>query len=360
MGIFDIFSTSDQQNAANLEQQYLTQGYNQLSDLFGQGRTALQQYGAAGLTGAQQQYGAGQQALTQNYGAALAPLQQQYGTTQAGNAQLSSLLGFGPQGSAGVQSTLSTLPGYQFALNQGAQNVLRNQAAAGPLASGATLNALQQQGQGQANQNYFNYAAQLQPYLGANAAASGAVAGNYTGLGQSLNANQMGLGNLVNANQLTQGTGLNQSYLTQGNAAYGTQAAIGNAQAQAALAGLTQSGNIFGLAGGLAGAALLSDERAKTDIEPVGKTFDGQPISRFRYQGDPTTRIGLMAQDVEQRTPGAVGPMPGGAGLKGVDYKRATDLAAALGRRAQAKGGGGKSRSGRPDYAAMLNARRAA
>jgi hypothetical protein len=76
---------------------------------------------------------------------------------------------------------------------------------------------------------------------------------------------------------------------------------------------------------GTAGLSLLSDERAKTDIEPVGKTFDGQTIYRYRYKGDPTQAVhmGLIAQEVEDTKPEAVGRT--GGGLKTVDYRAATE-----------------------------------
>jgi hypothetical protein len=289
MGVFDIFSTGDQQKAAQDQIAGINAGYGQLSDLFGQGRSAL----------------------NTNYAAALQPLTQTYGTAQQGTNQLGNLLGLnGASGNASAQNTLQNMPGYQFALDQGAQNVMRNQAATGQLNSGATNLDLQKQGQGLASQNYFNYVQQLQPYLQAQQNTGGQMAGVNTGLGNQLNAN------LVN----------------QGNAAYGAQTSIGNANANADLAGLTQSSNILGAAGGLAGGLMgfLSDKRAKEDIEPVGKLFDGQTIHRYRYKGDDRHQIGLIAQEVEEREPAAVLPFPGN--MKGVNYRRATDMAAELGR----------------------------
>jgi len=73
------------------------------------------------------------------------------------------------------------------------------------------------------------------------------------------------------------------------------------------------------------GASLFSDERVKEDVEQVGETFDGQPIYRYRYKGEPATQIGLIAQDVEQTHPEAVGDI---GGIKMVDYAIATDDAA--------------------------------
>jgi hypothetical protein len=321
MGIFDIFGTGDQQQAAQDQIAALNRGYGQLSDLFNQGRGAL----------------------STQYAQGLAPFTNQFNVGNAGQTQLAALLGLGGGGgsSGGIgpttgangnmvvgsapgpgggtpaaggggansmQQTLQNLPGYQFALDQGSQNILRNQAATGQLNSGATNLDLMNYGQGLANQNYFNYANQLLPFMNtANTAASG-IGGLQSGLGNQLN----------------------NSFMTQGNAAFGTQAGIGNAQAQADLAGLTQSGNIIGAGLGLGSALLMSDERAKDDIEPVGELYDGQPVFRYRYKGDHRHQIGLIAQNVERERPDAVGNI--GGGFKGVNYKRATEMAADLGR----------------------------
>lgn len=71
--------------------------------------------------------------------------------------------------------------------------------------------------------------------------------------------------------------------------------------------------------------SIFSDERLKEGIEPIGKGFDGANIIRFRYRGDPTTRIGMSAQEVERKHPEAVSEH---GGFKAVDYGAATDEAA--------------------------------
>lgn len=70
----------------------------------------------------------------------------------------------------------------------------------------------------------------------------------------------------------------------------------------------------------LAGAFAFSDERVKEDIEPVGETHDGQTLYSYRYIGDPEPRVGLLAQEVEERDPGAVIEIEG---IKAVNYDRA-------------------------------------
>ena len=77
--------------------------------------------------------------------------------------------------------------------------------------------------------------------------------------------------------------------------------------------------------------SIFSDERLKEDMQPIGKGFDGANIYRFRYRGDPTTRIGMSAQEVERRHPEAVHEQ---GGFKAVDYGRATDDAAGFARAA--------------------------
>lgn len=69
--------------------------------------------------------------------------------------------------------------------------------------------------------------------------------------------------------------------------------------------------------GGLfsAGASLiplLSDRRAKTDIERIGYTDTGTPIYRFRYRHGGPVQIGYLAQDLLETHPDAVSLGPDG------------------------------------------------
>jgi hypothetical protein len=120
-----------------------------------------------------------------------------------------------------------------------------------------------------------------------------------------------------------------------------------------ALAGGAAAAEGAGLLGGLTAAAapvvegigaaapfflgFLSDERAKHDIKKVGELYDGQPVYRFKYNGDDKTQIGLLAQKVEKGHPEAVGLA---GGMKTVNYEKATDAAA---KRHHFEGGGFES-----------------
>lgn len=79
-------------------------------------------------------------------------------------------------------------------------------------------------------------------------------------------------------------------------------------------------GGLFGLGGSILGAGLspgigsagflLSDRRAKRDIEQVG-TFKGYILYSYRYLHDHFTRLGVMAQDVHAVNPAAVAEIDG-------------------------------------------------
>ncbi|MEH2513936.1 hypothetical protein V1291_005290 [Nitrobacteraceae bacterium AZCC 1564] len=84
------------------------------------------------------------------------------------------------------------------------------------------------------------------------------------------------------------------------------------------MGGIGSLGNL----GNLSKLPFLSDRRVKEDIAQIGSLFDGTPVYRFRYIGQPGFQIGLMAQDVEKTTPEAIGQL---GPYKTVDYKLATD-----------------------------------
>ena len=86
-------------------------------------------------------------------------------------------------------------------------------------------------------------------------------------------------------------------------------------QANAHAAG---KGGMGSAVGGLAG--LFSDRRLKTNIKAVGKLYNGLRVYSYNFLGDDRTQIGLMADEVEEVKPHAVGEFKG---FKTVDYRKA-------------------------------------
>lgn len=157
--------------------------------------------------------------------------------------------------------------------------ILQNQAARGKLGSGDTLLALQNalvpmgaQMSRQHGADLFNLAS-----IGGNAAAR-------------------------------QGSQISEMILQQGNSAAAGGIGAANAYGQGA-------SNIAGM--GMSALSLLSDERAKENIIPVGRLHDDTAIYAYNYIGDEAVQIGVMAQEVEKKYPGVVSEVDG---VKYVNY----------------------------------------
>lgn len=316
------------------------------SDLFGGADNAAQAQIAGIQAGQQQAQGninTGNQALQTNYAAALQPFTQNFGNAQQGVGALGNALGLnGPQGTQSALTALKTTPGYQFQEGQGDAAINAAAAAGGTLNSGNQATALSNYNQNLAGTTYNNYVSQLQPYLGAaNSAASG-IANVDTGLGSGLNANQNTLANLnmganvgignanASADLANQSLGLGLlggglSALT-GGLGGGLLGGLGSAGAALTGGGVGTFNGNFGSAPNF---SLFSDERLKEDIEPVGELYDGTNVYRYRYKGDDTPRIGVMAQEIALDRPEAVHDI---GGWLAVDYGAATDRAADLAR----------------------------
>lgn len=71
----------------------------------------------------------------------------------------------------------------------------------------------------------------------------------------------------------------------------------------------------------------VPQDRSQPDV--VGKTFDDQNIYAYRYKDGGPAHLGLMADEVQQAHPEAVGYAPTGDRM--VDYAAATDAAARMG-----------------------------
>jgi hypothetical protein len=191
----------------------VTAGYNQLSDLYGQGRSALTtNYGNASD-------------LFKNLITSYAPGAQAYGDAVGAN---------GADGYTRAKTNFQTDPGYQFQLDQGLQALNRTHAAAGNLSSGNADTDALKYATGLADQSYGNYVTRLAPYLTGQQTATVGAAGVDTGLGNALNS----------------------SFQGQGTAANTAQTAIGNNNAGAEMNNYNVGANLWnGIMGGLNFAA---------------------------------------------------------------------------------------------------------
>src|SRR5579872_4740530 len=131
MGLFDLFSTGPANDAAQAQIAGLNAGFNQANNIIN-----------TGLGNA-----------TTTFNNAASPFQSLFNLGLGGaNAYADASGANGAAGYARALQNFQADPGYQFALNQGTDNVLRNQAATGQLGSGNTNIDLVNYGQGLANQ----------------------------------------------------------------------------------------------------------------------------------------------------------------------------------------------------------------
>ena len=296
--------------------------------------------------------------LTPAYDTALATAQQQQGVNlSAGQANRAAVANAAPEIAAIGQQ------GY----GQGTQTAgqianIGQQAYTTAANTGQNVAALGQQEFGQGLSSSQQQAALAQQLYGQGATTAQVDAS----LGQGV----YGVGSGLSTQLASLGSGAQQAGLTGAQAEIGA----GTVQQQTQQAGLSalynqfqqQQGYPFQVAqflaniaegtGALSGStttstqpvsSFLSDERAKEDIKPVGKTYDGQTIYSFRYKGHPGTQVGLLAQEVEKKHPKAVGLA---GDLKTVNYDEATRDAA---ERGHFKSGGQASQGGlvTPDLA---------
>lgn len=102
---------------------------------------------------------------------------------------------------------------------------------------------------------------------------------------------------------------------------YNSQLNAYNAQQQAKQ-NMAQGWLNLGSAGLNLGMGLFSDARIKENLRPVGRLFNGLTVYAFNFPGEEVTRIGLVAQEVQQHIPQAVSQTE--EGLLMVDYDLAS------------------------------------
>lgn len=200
-------------------------------DLFGganQAAGAQEAAITAGLNAATNDIETGNQGIVTDYNNAINFTQPNWQAGQQGLSQLGDLLGLnGAPGSQNAQAALATMPGYQATLEAGANATNASAAKNGMLNSGNAAIALQQNAGKIANQNFQNYASDLDPYIGLATNSAGQMGNILTGMGNQLSSNDNLLAQLS----------------MQG------EAAMGAAQANADLANQQSAGGI--LSGGL-------------------------------------------------------------------------------------------------------------
>lgn len=227
-----------------------------------------------------------------------------FGNTMAGQAALSTL---GQQGISNTGSIASLMPTIQSAQNIDAQSLAN---------IGASRMDYQQQLIDAANQNPWTRVGNLAQLAG----GIGGLGG--TSYGQSTSSSDPGVAGIIGG--VMSGAGA-LGNLSKGIGSFSSLfSGLGGAGGAAGASGAA-AGGVSSIMSALGPLMAFSDERLKENKKVVGATFDGQPIHAYNYIGDPTPRMGLMAQEVMQRRPDAVKVHDSGYYM--VDYGKALENA---------------------------------
>ncbi len=216
MGLFDIFSSQDAQDAANARIAGLNAGYNSATGSVNSGLANATNY----------------------YNQALTPFSTLAGTANNAYGAYADALGLnGAAGSARAKAAFTSSPGYQYQVDQAIENADRGAAARGTLNSGGQRANEIGIASNLANQNWSNYLSSFSPYLSQAPTLAQGQAGIYSTLG-----------------------GLNyDAGKTNANYGWQQQTGIGDANASADLANYNASGNLWNAIfnGGKLAAALI-------------------------------------------------------------------------------------------------------
>jgi hypothetical protein len=74
---------------------------------------------------------------------------------------------------------------------------------------------------------------------------------------------------------------------------------------------------------GMAAMMMMSDRRLKDSITRIGELDDETPVYTFKYKGEETFHVGVMAQDILETHPEAVHIVDG---FYAVDYSKLVGL----------------------------------
>ena len=179
-----------------------------------------------------------------------------------------------PQAFTGAQASayLANTPGYQFQLQQGNEQILRNQAAVGNLGTGNTQVDLMNYGQGLAQNTYNNYMGYLQNLITTGLPATTQLAANQANQGGFLaNLTNLG-GQATNAADTAEGQALGNASNLQGQTAYNAAALNTDLQMQAFTMNSGQQASQMAQAMNLA-SSLSNQQQSQNNLNATGQGF---------------------------------------------------------------------------------------
>lgn len=209
-------------------------------------KSAAKTQAAAATTAAGEQTALGQEALDYQKGIDTRTQTQTQPYQEYGSGALpglSALLGYGPGGQAGIETELQSLPGYQFAQDQGVKAI--NNAVGSQGLTGAQSKGIARFVTGMADQTYGNQIDRLNTaaQTGLSAVATGANAG--VGTGTNVGNTTSNTGNAIAAGLTGAANASAGGTIGAANAASGAIGGLGNSYLISQLLGNKGAGGLY-------------------------------------------------------------------------------------------------------------------
>ena len=230
-------------------------------------------------------------------------------TGSAASQEISGLEGLNGGNSSTIQATLQSMPGYQFANQQGLKSTQNAAAARGLGVSGAALKGAASYSTGLANEYYNNLLSGLQQTQNTGAQAAESLGGDATTTGNNIGNTTYAAGKSQAASDISQGAAISTAANSLPSGLV-TGQLLQNQQNQAQQGIYDSTGNSFYNSGTFDQGAFSnglpwSDARLKEKIIFLRYEND-LPVYEFNYIWSPKRFIGVMAQDVIKLVPEAV------------------------------------------------------
>lgn len=207
----------------------------------------------------------------------------QMGQSAAAGTLLGTLLGFnGQMDQEQAYGLWRNTPGYQFAREEGLRSIDGQKSGAGSFLSGDTLKSLMKYGTGIADQTYGSYMDRLTGQQGA-------------------------------------GISIGQMLAGAGDRSEQSASASSQSTSKSKDSSVSTEGGLFDAVGKVAGL-FASDRRLKKDIVKIGQLENGLNVYQFTYIDGVGPCIGVMADEVKNIQPEALGPTIPGTDYMTVNY----------------------------------------
>lgn len=206
---------------------------------------------------------------------------------------------------ANISNIVDNLPGFQFAQQQGLNQIQNSASASGMLNSGNLLQSLDQFGQGLSEQYYNNYMGQLAGLAGMGNQASAMAGQGATSVGNTTAGLYSNLGNTQANAALAAGQASASSFLSpvafqQVQMTPYTTSSQTNSTQSNPMGGLSQGVGLLSSLGGLFSSSSFKDKVNTPSTKEILANVDRMQLDRWTYKDIDVVHLGPYAEEFKE------------------------------------------------------------